>query len=66
VKIKFSDFVSTTVEQTVGELELPLFDQLCKIGFSRGNKPVRLLGLGVRMRTEARFTQLELELASSN
>jgi hypothetical protein len=53
------------VEQTVSELELPLFNQLCKAGFGRSSKPVRLLGLGVRMRTEARFTQLELELASS-
>ncbi len=65
VKIKFNDFVSTTVEQTTTELELPLFNHLCKVGFERGNKPVRLLGLGVRMRTESRFTQLELELANS-
>ena len=62
VKIKFNDFVATTVEQTTSELELPLFNQLCKVGFNRGNKPVRLLGLGVRMRTGALFTQLELEL----
>jgi DNA polymerase-4 len=65
VKIKFNDFVTTTIEQTTTELELPLFKQLCTVGFSRGNKPVRLLGLGVRMRTDARFSQLELELASS-
>lgn len=65
VKIKFKDFVSTTVEQTTTELELPLFNLLCKVGFRRGDKPVRLLGLGVRMCTDARFTQLELELASS-
>ena len=65
VKIKFNDFVATTVEQTTSELELPLFNQLCKTGFNRGNKPVRLLGLGVRMRTDFSFTQLELELAGS-
>ena len=65
VKIKFNDFVATTVEQTTSELELPLFSQLCKVGFSRGNKPVRLLGLGVRMRSSGLFTQLELELAAN-
>ena len=65
VKLKFNDFISTTVEQTSSEIELPLFNQLCKVGFSRGNKPVRLLGLGVRMRSDACFTQLELALASA-
>lgn len=63
VKMKFNDFVSTTVEHSANELELPLFRQLCEVGFSRGNKPVRLLGLGVRMRTDAVFSQLELELS---
>jgi DNA polymerase-4 len=65
VKMKFNDFVATTVEHPATELELPLFNQLCKVGFSRGNKPVRLLGLGVRMRADALFSQLELELAGN-
>src|SRR5262249_8162140 len=65
VKIKFNDFIATTVEHSTSELELPLFNQLCRVGFGRGNKPVRLLGLGVRMRTDALFSQLELDLASN-
>ena len=59
VKIKFSDFVSTTVEQSASNLDLDIFKSLCKTGFERGNKPVRLLGLGVRMKEPALYTQLE-------
>jgi DNA polymerase-4 len=65
VKIKFNDFIATTVEHAASEPELSLFNQLCKTGFSRGNKPVRLLGLGVRMRADPLFSQLELELANN-
>jgi len=59
VKIKFSDFVSTTVEQSASALDLDGFKELCKTGFERGNKPVRLLGLGVRMKEAPLYTQLE-------
>ena len=60
VKIKFNDFVSTTVEQTGNTLDIDTFRTLCKTGFERGNKPVRLLGLGVRMKEAPLYTQLEL------
>jgi DNA polymerase-4 len=60
VKIKFNDFVSTTVEQSGNSLDLDTFKTLCRTGFERGNKPVRLLGLGVRMKEAPRYTQLEL------
>jgi DNA polymerase-4 len=65
VKLKFNDFVSTTVEHTNTELDLELFRELCRTGFARGNKPVRLIGLGVRMRPEPgneSFRQLQLRL----
>jgi hypothetical protein len=39
---------------------------LCRTGFARGNKPVRLLGLGVRARAQDRYTQLELPLQHGN
>lgn len=61
VKIKFNDFVSTTVEQSANTLDLDTFRTLCRTGFERGNKPVRLLGLGVRMKEAPRYTQLELQ-----
>lgn len=65
VKLKFNDFVSTTVEQSTREPTLETYRELCRVGFERGQRPVRLLGLGIRLRTAARFTQLELPLAHS-
>ncbi|MDC1529069.1 DNA polymerase IV [Gammaproteobacteria bacterium] len=59
VKIKFNDFISTTVEQNANTLDLDTFKTLCETGFERGNKPVRLLGLGVRMKEAPLYSQLE-------
>lgn len=49
VKIKFHDFVQTTVETIASDLDPENFEKLCQDGIARGNKPVRLLGLGVRV-----------------
>lgn len=49
VKIKFQDFSQTTVEMLSESLNMDNFLHLCSEGFGRGNKPVRLLGLGVRV-----------------
>ena len=49
VKIKFHDFAKTTVEMVSPVAELTHYTSLFKEGFSRGNKPVRLLGIGVRL-----------------
>jgi len=62
VKLKFNDFVSTTVEQAATQADLQTFMDLCRSGFVRGNKPVRLLGLGVRARAQDNYTQLQLPL----
>jgi len=48
VKIKFHDFTQTTVECSHTQLALPLFQELLAQGFSRGQKPIRLIGLGLR------------------
>ena len=65
VKLKFNDFVSTTVEHVAFAPDLDGYRKLCRTGFERGNKPVRLLGLGVRVRGGPVYTQLELPLAHS-
>lgn len=66
VKLKFSDFVSTTVEQTAFAPDPDSFRQLCRTGFARGgNKPVRLLGLGARLQLPNPQQQLELPFAGS-
>jgi DNA polymerase-4 len=67
VKIKFNDFVQTTVETLSDDLDMAAYVDLLRQGFTRGNKPVRLLGLGVRVSPvaagrESGQRQLALEL----
>jgi DNA polymerase IV len=47
VKIKFFDFQLTTAECISPHLSLEVFQFLCREGYARQNKPVRLLGIGV-------------------
>ena len=49
VKIKFHDFSQTTAETRSDSLDLANYRALCETGFKRGDKPVRLLGVGVRL-----------------
>jgi DNA polymerase-4 len=49
IKIKFHDFVGTTVEMISSSLDTDNYRTLCEQGFARGNKPVRLLGMGVKL-----------------
>ncbi len=49
IKVKFHDFVQTTVEMLSDTRDSENYQNLCKDGFERGKKPVRLLGLGVRV-----------------
>lgn len=46
VKIKFHDFVTTTVETVSQNLNSEVFARLVEQGFRRGNRPVRLVGIG--------------------
>ncbi len=65
VKIKFHDFVGTTVEMISSNTDSEKFRSLCEQGFTRGNKPVRLLGMGVRLlpaNLEETEDQLSLEI----
>lgn len=49
IKIKFHDFMQTTVEMLSSSLTLENYIALCEQGFDRGERPVRLLGMGVRV-----------------
>ncbi len=64
VKMKFNDFTTTTVErQMVTGLPLESFELLCQQAWVRGNRPVRLMGLGVRFidtSEQGKARQLEL------
>lgn len=61
VKLKFADFTRTTAERSHPSLEPELYDQLLEEAWRRGeNKPVRLLGIGVRFRNPEEKQQLDL------
>ena len=61
VKVKFHDFTQTTLEQAGAGHDAQSYALLLNAAFARGNKPVRLLGLGVRLVDRStRLQQLEL------
>ena len=65
VKVKFSDFKSTTVERGLIELNGKNFWALLEEGVKRRNLPIRLLGLGARLKTKDKkgnSQQLSLKL----
>lgn len=64
VKIKFSDFSTTTVERVGTAATLTDYQELLTDGLVRRDLPVRLLGLGVRLTPEfpEQFEQLPLRM----
>jgi DNA polymerase IV len=53
VKLKFDDFQQTTVERFSHHIDIDLIQCLLKEGWERSARPVRLLGVGVRLAEEA-------------
>jgi len=49
VKLKFHDFVTTTVEMLSEDTNPENYRTLCEQGFARGERAVRLIGVGVRV-----------------
>ncbi|TWI55554.1 DNA polymerase-4 [Pseudomonas duriflava] len=49
VKVKFHDFTQTTLEQAGAGRDIDSYRRLLTQAFMRGAKPVRLLGVGVRL-----------------
>ena len=60
VKVRFSDFTTTTVSSMGSQCTLADYTALIHAGWQRGAKPVRLLGLGVRLAPPAAVDQLAL------
>jgi DNA polymerase IV len=52
VKIRFDDFRRTTAECVGTTLDTAQFHKLLETAFERGHRPVRLLGVGVRVNEE--------------
>ncbi|MCK2046426.1 DNA polymerase IV [Chromohalobacter moromii] len=60
VKVRFNDFSSTTLEATGREALAARFQALLDGAWARGERPVRLLGVGVRLTPEAQQRQMTL------
>lgn len=61
VKLKFSDFEQTTAERAWPALEPAVFEELAAEAWRRGNnRPVRLVGAGVRFEDPKDSVQMEL------
>lgn len=61
VKVKFHDFTQTTMEQAGAGRDLESYRVLMTSAHARGNRPVRLLGVGVRLQDlRGKHEQLDL------
>ncbi|NEX63291.1 DNA polymerase IV [Noviherbaspirillum galbum] len=60
VKIRFDDFRRTTAECVASAIDEAQCRKLLETGFQRGNRPVRLLGVGVRLNEDEDLSQLGL------
>lgn len=49
VKVRFNDFTTTTLERSGQQFSLACFKYLLEMAWLRGKKPVRLLGVGIRL-----------------
>ena len=49
IKLKFQDFTQTTLEQAGMPVTPAGFEELCSQAYARGGRPVRLIGVGVRL-----------------
>jgi DNA polymerase-4 len=62
VKLKFDDFQQTTVERLAYQVSMDLIQRLLEEGWERKARPVRLLGVGVRL-AEQTDNQLHVQLS---
>ncbi|APR96044.1 DNA-dirted DNA polymerase [Pandoraea thiooxydans] len=60
VKLRFDDFSRTTAECVSATLDAAQCLQLLATGFKRRSRPVRLLGVGVRLADDAAMRQFKL------
>ncbi|PKM31165.1 MAG: DNA polymerase IV [Gammaproteobacteria bacterium HGW-Gammaproteobacteria-11] len=60
VKLKFHDFTQTTLEQAGAPISPEGYRDLCQQAFARGLRPVRLIGVGVRLDSD--YSQLGEQL----
>jgi len=62
IKLKFNDFQQTTVERVYDTIDLNIFRQLIHEGFCRKSMPVRLLGIGIKLKQKNADERIQLPL----
>lgn len=62
VKLKFNDFQQTTVEQVHSHLDRTVLCQLIREGYARKCLPVRLVGIGIKLKQEKVYEMKQLAL----
>ncbi len=65
LKMKFADFTSTSVERKGTQPRISTYRTLCEDAFSRGRRPVRLLGIGVKLLDSQSVPDRQMELFKS-
>jgi DNA polymerase-4 len=60
VKMRFFDFSTTTLQMSGNHIAIESYVHLCKMVWKRGEKPVRLLGLGIQFHPPEQPEQLHL------
>ncbi|WP_133128839.1 DNA polymerase IV [Legionella nagasakiensis] len=62
VKLKFNNFQQTTVERVSHKIDSAILRQLIQEGFARKDLPVRLIGIGIKLRQEDIHEGIQLPL----
>lgn len=62
VKLKFNDFNQTTVEQVYGTINADILCKLIQEGYFRKSLPVRLLGIGIKLKLQDNHEMQQLTL----
>lgn len=57
IKLKFNDFQQTTVERIHNKVDSYILNQLIQEGFSRKCRPVRLIGVGIKLKHPEKLHQ---------
>ena len=64
--MRFDDFSITTVSKAGLELDLTCYNQLAEEAWQRKGLPIRLLGLGVQLKTKPRTAKQGLQIGLFN
>ncbi|MBI2785180.1 MAG: DNA polymerase IV [Legionella longbeachae] len=62
IKLKFNDFQQTTVEQVLDKIDFPILCRLIEEGYLRKRLPVRLIGVGIKLKQEKVYEMRQLSL----